>query len=789
MNEQLQAVFTLNDSAFARGADRILAQLNRIEQKSDSTSRALESGFNSPLGSIGKFAAGVFTIDKALDLLKQGLKITSDIQRLDAGLSNVSSSSLDFARSQAYLRKLSDELGLSIEELQSSYKSLKAATNGTNLEGAKTEKIFTAVVHAGAALKLSNEDIKGSLLALTQMLSKGTVSMEELRGQLAERVPAAFQLAAKAMNVSQAQLVKMISDGKVLAEDLLPKLADELEKTYGSKAQSNVDSIAGGWQRATDQMKLFIAEFSETNGIDTFFAKLFNGVGDYLKLIRQAQDQTGSMFGTVKNYTPGFQKDLNTFNSFDTKRKESFLNKFRAGIEMKEREADTVTGFTPTEQNLAWEKSLRADLAAMKERYQIYRRALREENRKIDEEANRPKVANLAAEKDSKGRTYWSPLEIAERNKKGLEDSIAAQRGTFNGVDPDLLKQLEAAEKTIRILRGEAEKTAPFLKTTGNSLSEIFSSIVAPLQQTKGLLDRFNEGNNWKSIRFLQDEIEKIRYHADAIAVNALNKNLKLDPEALQQLREYVALLTKADISRRNMDRQVAAEQGRAQVNAIKNTPNGQKWNSIGGIANEFTDSALAAFQKNRDEVIGNAKDMADTLVSTLNQGAASATQAMGNFVDGLIAGTAGIDQLPGAVLGVVADMLQSLAKALAISGALLLLVNPGMGVMQLGASVGLYAASAGLNAAAKPKRRAMAKGGTLSGPTEITAGEYPGANQRGKEEWVSPVDVGAGLIAEKLMELGGFGGGGRLVTEIHGSTLRIILERDEKLRRATGRG
>ena len=47
------------------------------------------------------------------------------------------------------------------------------------------------------------------MLALAQMASKGTVQAEELRGQLGERLPGAFKIAAAAMGVTQAELVSL----------------------------------------------------------------------------------------------------------------------------------------------------------------------------------------------------------------------------------------------------------------------------------------------------------------------------------------------------------------------------------------------------------------------------------------------------------------------------------------------------------------------------------------------------------------------------------------------------
>ena len=72
------------------------------------------------------------------------------------------------------------------------------------MEGENTRKIFVSLSEAGTALGLSNEDLNGSLYAISQMMSKGKVQAEELRGQLGERLPGAFNMAAEALGVTTA---------------------------------------------------------------------------------------------------------------------------------------------------------------------------------------------------------------------------------------------------------------------------------------------------------------------------------------------------------------------------------------------------------------------------------------------------------------------------------------------------------------------------------------------------------------------------------------------------------
>jgi hypothetical protein len=78
-----------------------------------------------------------------------------------------------------------------------------------------------------------------------------------------------------------------------------------------------------------------------------------------------------------------------------------------------------------------------------------------------------------------------------------------------------------------------------------------------------------------------------------------------------------------------------------------------------------------------------------------------------------------------------------------------------------------------------------MAKGWTLYGLKDLTGGEYADASNR--PEFVSPVDVGADLIAEGIAKRGGLGGSGKVVFEIAADRLRGVLEHDSRSRISLG--
>jgi tape measure domain-containing protein len=191
-------------------------------------------GIAGKVGSIGTAIATAFGALAVGTLAAQFLEANTQVERFTRAVSQIAGGSEAANRELAYLREVSDRLGLSVADTSGAYLSLLAATRGTALEGAETRRIFEAVAGAMANLGRSSADTEGALLAVQQMISKGKVSAEELRGQLGERLPGAFAIAAKAAGTTTEGLNDLLESGQLLAEDFLPAFARELQSAFGS---------------------------------------------------------------------------------------------------------------------------------------------------------------------------------------------------------------------------------------------------------------------------------------------------------------------------------------------------------------------------------------------------------------------------------------------------------------------------------------------------------------------------------------------------------------------------
>ncbi|MCY1648186.1 tape measure protein [Caulobacter sp. SL161] len=176
---------------------------------------------------------------------------------LTTGLSAVAGGAQGAADAQGFVREQSERLGLVIRESTAGYLQLAAATNGTALAGQKTKDIWLGLNEAGTVLNLSQEKQKSAMEAISQIANKGLVSQEELRQQLAEALPGAYQVAARAMGLTTQEFGKLVDSGKLLSEDFLPKFAAQLSREFGPKIDAALTTPIG-------QARLAFADFKNT---------------------------------------------------------------------------------------------------------------------------------------------------------------------------------------------------------------------------------------------------------------------------------------------------------------------------------------------------------------------------------------------------------------------------------------------------------------------------------------------------------------------------------------------
>jgi tape measure domain-containing protein len=208
-----------------------------------------------------------------------------------------------------FVRSEADRLGLSIEGTASEFGKLSAAAIGTKLEGAGVRDVFSAVSEASSVLGLSSDQSAGALLALGQIMSKGTVQAEELRGQLGERIPGAFQIMARGLNVTTQELGKMLEKGEVLAEEALPAFAAELRRAFGTDATTRIETTAATFARMetaifdfrTEVGRLATQEGGLVDYVETL-SSIIGGLTSFIQKLEAADNTLGPLSASMRSW-------------------------------------------------------------------------------------------------------------------------------------------------------------------------------------------------------------------------------------------------------------------------------------------------------------------------------------------------------------------------------------------------------------------------------------------------------------------------------------------------------
>jgi tape measure domain-containing protein len=227
--------------------------------------------------------AGFFAISSIKEFTQKLFTTTAAFESLRTTINYATQGQAKSGEAFQYLTNLANKFGKDLQSLAGTYSSFTASSNLAGIKLNESNKIFEAAVKASTALGKSNQDTQGILLAFSQIVSKGTVQAEELRNQIGERIPGAFNLAAKAMGVTTQQLNKMLEQGQVISADFLPKFAVELEKAFGSAAQAKVNSLTASLGRFTTAFDKFL----ESPLIAKYLAETLNLISVSLDQIRR----------------------------------------------------------------------------------------------------------------------------------------------------------------------------------------------------------------------------------------------------------------------------------------------------------------------------------------------------------------------------------------------------------------------------------------------------------------------------------------------------------------------
>jgi len=201
-----------------------------------------------------------------------------EMESLNIAFQSVTGSSGLAADAMAYVSETAEKFGINIRSAEEAYLGLVATTRGTELEGFQTQKIFEAFAQTATLRGLDQQQQQQMFTAVQQVLGKGKLSAEEVRGQLGEIPALAFQQTlAGSLGVNLQQLDKLLSTGK-LQSDALFKVAQAYESANAQMTGASDTATAALSRFDNAIVKLQRSVGAEFLAVQTRGAKLFTSV-------------------------------------------------------------------------------------------------------------------------------------------------------------------------------------------------------------------------------------------------------------------------------------------------------------------------------------------------------------------------------------------------------------------------------------------------------------------------------------------------------------------------------
>lgn len=270
MGPELSITFDKRESA--REANKAMDAVekvvkNRAHQTSFLTERIFRNTFRG-LNSLLRPINHAFTTLNTILLAIVGTRFarfiettTQEFLTLNNVLVTMTGSLEDANEQFDFLTNLSSTLGFDVLRLSTAYTKLTAAGKIARFETEKLQEIMAALSETAVVTGMSSFQLEGAIRAITQMMSKGRVQAEELRGQLGEHLPGAFELAAIAMGKTTAELEELMVQGRITAKELFENLPQTLRDVYGPGLEGALRTRTRELERFKTDVRLLIADF------------------------------------------------------------------------------------------------------------------------------------------------------------------------------------------------------------------------------------------------------------------------------------------------------------------------------------------------------------------------------------------------------------------------------------------------------------------------------------------------------------------------------------------------
>jgi tape measure domain-containing protein len=190
------------------------------------------------------------------------------VRRLQSGLAGASTSLQDYGLANQEVERISNRLLIPIDEVTRKFTQLKASTIALGIDTKTTGEIFEGTAAAVLQSGGSMDDVSGAMRAVVQVFSKGKLTAEELRGQLAERLPGAVVEFARVSGKSLQQIDKEFEAGEATLDDFVKFLKSKKNDTsdYVDEMATSSEFAGARMSKAFEKLRINIGNALQPTG-------------------------------------------------------------------------------------------------------------------------------------------------------------------------------------------------------------------------------------------------------------------------------------------------------------------------------------------------------------------------------------------------------------------------------------------------------------------------------------------------------------------------------------------
>lgn len=277
---------------------------------------SLERQFRSAQGSASGFAGTLDSIKGALmgggaayGAFQAGASVLKNgqfFQGLEATMSLVSDTSEEAGKRIGFVREQAMRLGLPLKEAAQGYVQMSVSA-GKALDKAGVDQLFKGYSEYATALQVDPVKYQRGITAIQQMLGKGQVMAEELKGQLAEAIPGSMDVFVRAAQeafgdatIDVEKLFDMMKNGELTSAKLMPFIS----KYYSEAARKGgaLDIALASNRVAMQRLQQTWVNFQNEvfqGGFGEQMTRIFNDLAQVLSDHGELATNIGKFFGNL----------------------------------------------------------------------------------------------------------------------------------------------------------------------------------------------------------------------------------------------------------------------------------------------------------------------------------------------------------------------------------------------------------------------------------------------------------------------------------------------------------